>query len=155
MPRPILCLTLFTLAMGAAACTDDATTSLAAPDDALLAVSSSAGLCTYDGSADYLIQLRIRDYCPSSVLARWEDEEGVTVQEDVFWLAGREDGGDDGDNFETAETVVSEQDGEWNTCLILARAESGRKPLRIEFTVPSHVDCPNRFRRIPDDKTLP
>lgn len=144
MPRAILCLAMFTLAIGAAACSDETAAPLTAPDGALLAATTAPGLCSYEGSADYLIQLRIRDYCPSSVLERFEDEEGVTVQEDEFWLAGREDGGEVGDDFETAETTVLVQDDKWNTCFIDATLQKA-----IVFSVPSQVECPNKYKLIP------
>jgi hypothetical protein len=145
MLRPLLCLTLFTLAMGAAACADESAAPLTAPEGALLAATNAPGLCAYEGSADYLIQLRIKDYCPASILEQLKDEDGVTVQEDVFWLAGEEDGGENADDFETAETVVSVQDDGSKECSV----PTGRLGKRIKFTVPSHVECPRRYRTIP------
>jgi hypothetical protein len=143
MPRTLLCPTLFIVAMGAAACSDGATTSLAAPDDALLAVSNSAGLCTYDGSADYLIQIRIKNYCPASVMEQLEDEVGT---ENSFWLTGDEDLAQAGEEFEIAETTASLEPDDKEAqkkCFIGAGGKI------IFFSVPSHVDCPNTFRRIP------
>jgi hypothetical protein len=143
MPRTLLCPTLFIVAIGAAACSDGATTPLAVPEGALFAASSSSGLCTYDGSADYLIQIRIRNYCPASVLEQMEDDLGT---ENTFWFTGDEDVAGAGEEFEIAETTASLEPDDREAgkkCLIGAGGKI------IWFSVPSHVDCPLAFRRIP------